>query len=165
MKGGFGGATILLALIAVAPGGAADAPVAWREWDEGIRAAEELDRPILVEVCTRWSGPCKRMERSLYSRNEVREYVNRTFIAIRLDAEGASPVRYGSRRFTHRSLAAHFRVAGYPTLLFLRPDGEHLISVPGPVEADHFLPLLRYVGEGHLERGLSWDEFRARRRR
>jgi thioredoxin-related protein len=165
MRGRSGARAIFLAGLAVlGPGPAGGAAIAWRAWDEGLQAARQLDRPILVDVCTRWSRACKRMERHVYSRGDVREYLGRAFVAVRLDAEAEAPARYGGRRFTQRSLASHFRVSAYPTTVFLRADGRHLISVPGYVEADRFLKVLRYVGEGHLERGLGWEEFQAQPR-
>lgn len=158
-------ASVLVTLAGLASGGAAEAQVSWREWDDGLQEARQLERPVLVDVCTRWSGPCRRMERNVYTRSEVREYLRRVFVSVRLDADATTPARYEGRRFTQRTLAAHFRVAAYPTTVFLRSDGEHLVSVPGYIEPDQFVQLLRYVGEGHLERGITWDEFRARQRR
>ena len=38
------------------------------------------------------------------------------------------------------------------------------MSVPGYVEADRFMLLLRYVNEGHLEAGVPFQEFMKRSR-
>lgn len=134
----------------------------WRGWDEGLKQARERKRVVLVDVHTGWCGWCKRMERDVYARPEVREYLGRKFVTVKLDAEGAEPARYENRDFTSRSLAARFNVTGYPTTLFLRANGEHLISVPGYVPADRFLLVLRYIGDGYMDRGVTWEDFRAR---
>ncbi len=157
-------ALLLLSALA-APGRAGDSEVAWKSWDAGLREARQLKRPVLVDVYTQWCGWCKRMDRDVYARPELRDYLNSKFVTIKLDAEAAGPASYDGRSYTARSLAARFRVTGYPTTLFLRSTGEHLVNVPGYVPADKFLLVLRYIGDGHMDRGVSWEDFRARQAR
>lgn len=148
--------------LAVAPiAQAADPPIAWRGWDAGLQEAKRLNRPVLVDVYTQWCGWCKRMDRDVYSRREVREYLGSNFVTVKIDAESSDPARYDGRSYTLRSLAGFFRVTGYPTTLFLKANGEHLVNVPGYVEADKFLLVLRYIGDGHLDRGETWEDYKA----
>ena len=99
------------------------------------------------------------MDRDVYAREDVRRYLAERFVAIKLDAESSASVSYDGRRLTAKSLASQFRVSGYPTTIFLRADGTHLANVPGYVPADRFLLLLRFVGDGHAERGESFADF------
>ena len=160
-------ALLLLFLAAAGRPSAAAAPgsLAWRGWDEGLREARERKRPVLVDVYTQWCGWCKRMDRDVYASPEVRDYLSRRFVTVKLDAEAAGPARYEDRDFTYRSLAGRFHVTGYPTTLFLRANGEQIISAPGYIPADRFLLVLRYIGEGALDRGITWEDFRARQTR
>lgn len=153
--------TIAVFLASLAPIGTASAGgrSLWRDWNTGLKEAGASGRPILVDVYTEWCGWCKRMERDVYQRGDVRDYLARRFVTVKIDAEAAAPARYQGKTYTSRSLAARFRVSGYPTTIFLRSDGEHLANVPGYVPADRFLLLLRYIGDGHLDRGESFDEF------
>lgn len=151
----------LFLAVAVPTARAADSPIAWREWDAGLQEAKRLDRPVLVDVYTQWCGWCKRMDRDVYARPEVREYLGDKFVTVKVDAESSNPARYDGRAYTSRSLAGYFRVTGYPTTLFLRANGEHLVNVPGYVPADKFLLVLRYIGDGHLDRGETWEEYKA----
>lgn len=131
----------------------------WLDWDAGLKQAMASHRPVLVDVYTEWCGWCKRMDRDVYARPEVRDYLARRFVTVRLDAESSTAASYQGREQNGRMLAAHFRVSGYPTTVFLRENGEHMVNVPGYVPADRFLLLLRYVGDGHLERGESFESF------
>jgi thioredoxin-related protein len=131
----------------------------WRGWDQGLREANASQRPVLVDVYTDWCGWCKRMDRDVYSRSDIREYLSRRFVTVKLNAESPASAKYQGKTFTSRSLAARFRVNGYPTTIFLRPGGEHLANVPGYLDGDRFLLLLHYVGDGHLDRGVTFDEF------
>ena len=132
---------------------------AWRAWDAGMRDAGASKRYVMVDVYTDWCGWCKRMDRDVFSRPDVHDYLSKKFVTIRLNAESAEAARYEGREFTSRTLASRFRVTGYPTTIFLRPNGEHLANVPGYIPADRFLLLLRYIGDGHLDRGVTFDEF------
>jgi len=154
---------MLAALLSLVPGFASAsggrAELKWTSWDQGLKTAAASKRPMLVDVYTDRCGWCRRMDHDVYSRDDVREYLSRHFVAVRLDAESPSAVSYDSRRYTESSLAARFRVSGYPTTIFLKPNGEHLVNVPGYVQADRFLLLLQYIGDGNLERGESFDDF------
>jgi len=151
---------LALPLVAAATDAAPTTPgLAWRAWDRGLEESRQNGRPVLVDVYTDWCGWCRRMERDVYTRDDVRDYLSRRFVVVRLDAEAKDEATYEGKMYTSRSLAERFRVTGYPTTIFLRANGEHLVNVPGYVPADRFLQLLRYVGDGAMDRGQSFDEF------
>jgi thioredoxin-related protein len=151
---------MLLALTLPASAGAAAPGPAWRTWDRGIAEARTTGRPVLVDVYTDWCGWCRRMEADVYARPDVRDYLARKFVTVKLDAEAEDPARFEGHSFTSRSLAARFNVSGYPTTIFLAPGGDHhLVNVPGYVDAQQFLLVLRYIGDGHMDRGVTFQEF------
>jgi len=151
--------TPLRTAAAAAPASAPAAGVAWRGWDRGLEEARATGRPVLVDVYTDWCGWCRRMKADVYSRPEVRDYLEDHFVLIELNAEASDPARYEGRAYTSRSLAARFGVSGYPTTVFLRPGGDHLVSVPGYHKPAEFLQVLHYVGDGYVDRGVSFQEF------
>jgi thioredoxin-related protein len=149
---------LLAAALALIPPSPAAQP-AWRTWDAGLAAAKSSGKPVLVDVYTDWCGWCKRMDKDVYSRSDVREILDRHFVSVKLNAESSSLAAYQGRSKSFRSLASGFGVSGYPTTVFLKSNGEHLVNVPGYVPADRFKLMLRYIGEGHLDRGVSWTTF------
>jgi len=149
------GATLLLGLGAPAH---ALGPT-WKDWNSGLKEAATAGRPVLVDVYTDWCTWCKRMDQDVYTRPEVREYLSQHFVTVKLNAEYSTAARYDGKQYTSRTLAERFRVSGYPTTIFLRPDGNHIANVPGYVPADRFLLLLHYIGDGHMDRGVSYDDF------
>src|SRR5205823_6065945 len=88
-------------------------PLTWRTWDAGLREASGAKRPILVDVYTNWCGWCKRMDRDVYSRADVQDYLSRRFVLIKLNAEAPDAAAYEGPVYTSRSLAARFRVSGF----------------------------------------------------
>lgn len=152
----------ILLLVVAPPAHSGTAPLSWRDWDAGVKEARRQKRIVLVDVYTDWCGWCKRMERDVYSRPEVRDYLQRTFVTVKLDAEADTPGLYQGKATTWRSLAAQFGVSGYPTTVFLRPQGDYITRVPGYVPAERFLDVLRYIGDGHLDRGVSFEDYLSR---
>ena len=114
---------------------------------------------MIVDVYTDWCGWCKRMDRDTYARAEVSDYLNRHFVMVRLNAESNERVSYGGRELTARSLAGGFQVTGYPTTIFLRASGEHMVNVPGYLPPDKFMKLVRFIGDGAMDRGVKWEEY------
>jgi thioredoxin-related protein len=155
-------AALTLSLLAGSAAGttSGDPPVVrWQGWDAGLKDAAKVQRPVLIDVYTGWCGWCKRMDRDVYARADVRDYLAKRFVTVKLDAEASDAGVYDGKTYTSATLAGKFRVTGYPTTIFLRSNGDHLVNVPGYVPADRFLLLLRYIGEGAMDRNVSFDDF------
>lgn len=150
-------AALLIPAFAAPAGAAGDAD--WRGWDQGLAEAKSKNKPVLVDVYTDWCGWCRRMDRDVYARDDVRASLDKRFVTVKLNAEAGDPATYRGREFTSRSLASGFRVTGYPTTIFLRPNGDHIVNVPGYIPADRFLLLLEFIGDGHMDRGVDFQEF------
>lgn len=148
-------ALLLSTLFAAVPAGATE----WKSWNAGLAAASASRRPVIVDVYTDWCRWCKQMDRDVYARADVSQYLAQHFVTVRLDAEGGELVSWQGRNMSARALASSFDVSGYPTTIFLSSSGEHLVNVPGYIEPGRFLLLLRYIGDGHMERGVSWDDY------
>jgi len=151
-------ATLAALLSLAAPVFAAEG-AEWLEWNQGLAEAKSKDKPVLVDVYTDWCGWCRRMDREVYSRADVRASLAKRFVTVKLNAEADDAASYRGKDFTSRSLASGFRVTGYPTTVFLRANGDHIVNVPGYIPADRFLILLEYIGDGHLDRGVDFQEF------
>jgi len=148
----------LVLLLGAGPVRAAD-DASWRDWNQGLAEAEAQGKPVLVNVYTDWCGWCRRMDREVYARDDVKASLAKRFVTVKLNAEANDAATYRGKDFTSRSLASGFRVTGYPTTIFLRANGEHIVNVPGYIPADRFLILLQYIGDGHLDRGVDFQEF------
>lgn len=125
---------------------------AWRSWDDGLKEAARLRRPVLVDVYTDWCGWCKRMDRDVYARADVQDVLARRYVLVKLNAESQARVRWEGREMTSRALAARLGVTGYPNTTFLDADGRKLGGVPGYVPAPRFLELLRTVADDQSKR-------------
>ena len=131
----------------------------WKDWNSGLKEASAAGKPVLVDIYTDWCTWCKRMDQDVYARPEVKQYLAEHFVTVKLNAEYSTAASYEGKSYTSRTLAQRFRVNGYPTTIFLRANGSHIANVPGYVPADRFLLLLRYIGDGAMDRGVSFDDF------
>ena len=100
---------------------AARQPIDWRPWgEEAFALARKLDRPILLDVGATWCGWCNRMDRESYTRPEVAGFINRNFIAVKVDYD-ADP-KFSAR--LERAQAVLNLPAGLPLTGFITPAGK-----------------------------------------
>src|SRR5262249_48666040 len=108
----------------------------WFGWNQGAAEAAASKRPILVDVYTDWCGWCKRMDRDVYSREDVRGYLKRYFVVVKLDAESTDEANYGGRPPPARGVPQRRR-GGAPPPTFFRPaTGAHSASGPAYFPGD-----------------------------
>jgi uncharacterized protein len=92
--------------------------VKWREWgSEAFQEAQQQDKLIVVFLTAFWCGYCQRMDETSLSNDEVQALLNAFFIPIRVE-ESQRP-----------DVDLRYNQDGWPTIAFLTPAGEHLLSV------------------------------------
>jgi len=123
-------------------------------FDDALKAAQEQNKKVIVDVYTDWCGWCKKMDRDSYSNKDIKELINDDFIYVKLDAESYSVVHYRGKSYTGVELAAFFEVSGYPTHVFLEPDSKviefkydkyNMNNLPGYFNASDFKKVLEYM--------------------
>ncbi len=98
-----------------------------------LTKAKTEKKLIFLDAYTSWCGPCKLMERNVFTDTNVAEYYNKNFINAHFDMEkGEGP-----------SLAAKYGIRSYPTLLFLNGEGEIVGKELGYIKTEEFLELGR----------------------
>lgn len=117
-----------------------------------IETAAEQDTPILVEIYAPWCPWCRRMQKEVYGNKEVKSYLKKHFTYARLNGD----VEKGQHQFEDQTLnssqlASTLGARGYPTTVFLRPDGTSIGVLPGFIDRSTFLQVLQYVGSDAYE--------------
>ncbi len=95
-------------------------PVQWREWGpEAFRAAQEQDKPVLLDIGAVWCHWCHVMDRESYEDAETARLINEHFIAVKVDRDERPDVdaRYQA------AVAAISGQGGWPLTAFLTPEG------------------------------------------
>lgn len=94
-----------------------------------LEKAKAEHKIVFLDVYTTWCGPCKQMAANLFPTKEAGTLYNKHFVNYKIDAEKGEGIE----------VAARYNVAGYPTNLFLRPDGSVVYTVMGAGDLPWFL--------------------------
>ena len=106
-------------------------------WKELLKKAAKEDKLIFVDAYAVWCGPCKKMDRDVFSKKEVGDYYNAKFVNAKIDMEKGEGI----------GLARDFGVMAYPTLLFVNSEGKVVHRSVGY----HTTDLLLELGEAALD--------------
>ena len=128
-------------------------------FEEGLAKAKALNKMVLINIYIESDIWCSKME-SVYSNDAVKSLVNSNFIYVKLNGQGNEKYNYNGKQLVASELAKHFGVTGYPTHVFLNPDGslikfkyngEMTSSFPGYVEAADFEKILKYFANNQFK--------------
>ena len=98
---------------------------------DALARAERRDKLVMIDFFTTWCAPCKKMDRETWTDPAVRAWLRREVVPLKVDAE------------VQTALAEHYAVDGYPTILFVRPDGRVRGRIVGFMAPERFLPTAR----------------------
>jgi thioredoxin-related protein len=91
------------------------------------------------------------MEAESFSRPEVVQSLNGRFIPIRANVD------------KEKKIASNYFVRTLPTSWFLESDGSKITSIPGYVDPDTFLVILKYIASSSYKRMTLKEFFNSQR--
>ena len=98
-------------------------------WEEMLARAKQENKVVFIDFYTSWCGPCKMMEKEVFSQKKVGDYYNQNFICYQIDAEkGEGPV-----------LTKKYKVTAFPTFLYLNGEGQVVYQFSGAWDCKAFL--------------------------
>ena len=105
---------------------------------QALAKAKAEGKPLFVDFYAVWCGPCKKMEKQIFTQPEVGEYFNKHFVAIQLDAEKPENV----------DVAKTYKVEAFPTLGIFDGEGKALSINVGYMNAQELMAMAKTaVGE------------------
>jgi thiol:disulfide interchange protein len=100
--------------------------------DEAKALAKKSNKLIFIDCYTTWCGPCKAMDKNIFSQEKVGSVFNGKFINVKLDMENDAD---------GKKVATDYRVNSYPTLLFMDKDGTLKKRAIGMKSADDLIAI------------------------
>ena len=89
--------------------------VDWHEWgSEAFETAERTGKPVLCSLTAPWCEWCHRMDVESYSDPKLAANIGERFVPVRVDVDRRPRIR------------ERYNMGGFPTTVFLTPDGEVL---------------------------------------
>ena len=90
-------------------------------WAQILKKAKAENKIIFFDAYTTWCGPCKLLQKNVFTRPDVAEVFNKHFVNVKVDMEsGEGPM-----------LAEKYPLQGYPTLFFIDGSGNVVKEVIG----------------------------------
>lgn len=147
----------------------------WISLNEAAEKMEEEPKKVLVDVYTKWCGPCKIMNKTTFQDPKVVEYINKNYYAVKFDAESPETVEFKGKVFknegydpnkrgrnsTHDLTKAIAPVNGriaYPTVVYMDENFQILAPVQGLQRTNQIMPVLAYFAEDAYKEQ-TWEEY------
>ncbi|CCH51648.1 Thioredoxin domain protein [Fibrisoma limi BUZ 3] len=104
-------------------------------WKEVLKRAKAEKKVIFLDAYASWCGPCKLLQKKVFTQKEVGDYFNGKFINVKMDMEkGEGP-----------ALSQVYPLEAYPTLLFIDGNGRVLKKVIGYQSPENLLSIGKSV--------------------
>jgi thiol:disulfide interchange protein len=100
--------------------------------DQAFAKAQETNRIVFVDVYTVWCSWCKKLEQETFQDPSFKQ-VAQKFVLLKVDAEKEYDFAY------------KYKVRAYPTMLFLKANGEEKHRVLGYLSAEELVPIMESV--------------------
>lgn len=109
---------------------AADAQVRFLDssTDAVRKEAIAQDKLVFIDLYATWCGPCKAMERDVFSKKEVGDFMDEYFVAAKYDID----------KPTGKALAGKHGIRSIPTYLVFNTEGDLLGKITGSMPAEEF---------------------------
>lgn len=94
-----------------------------------LSQAQKTNKLVFIDCYTSWCGPCKMMDKLVFTNDTVANFFNKTFINYKMDMEkGEGP-----------GVAVQYKVTSYPTYLFLDGAGKVIHRSGGRMPVADFI--------------------------
>lgn len=104
-------------------------------WDEVLKLAKKENKMVFLDISASWCGPCKMLKANTFPNQEVGKFYNANFINVAVDGEKGEGV----------TLARKYKISGYPSLLFINPEGKIIAQTAGYRNPEQFIELGKQI--------------------
>jgi len=166
---------VLFALLMPFVSSAQEKTINWISIEEAQEKVKEEPRKILMDVYTKWCGPCKMMMRNTFSNADVIEYINANYYAVKFYAESPEALTFKGVEYTNPNYDAnkkgrngvhqftrYMRVSAYPTIVYLDEGLNFLTGDKGYKTASQIELMLKFFAEEeykNIKTQEEWTEF------
>jgi thioredoxin-related protein len=112
--------------------------IAWREdLEAALNEARKSDKVVMIDVFTDWCGWCDKLDQEVYTDPGVIA-LSGNFVNLKINPE---------KEARAAEFLKQFKVNGYPTILFIEPDGALVNRIGGYLEAGPFADRMKTTGD------------------
>ena len=114
-----------------------------------VAKAKKEKKLVFIDAYAVWCGPCKMMEKNVFTKKSVGDFYNKNFVNARIDMEKGEGLE----------VAKKFGIRSYPTYLFLNGDGELVAQNYGYMEESVFLAMAQDINSPNNKKGSLKERF------
>ena len=130
--------------------------IQWLTLEELQKANGSLQKPVLIDIYTHWCGWCKAMDKDTYNNDEVVNYINDHYYAVKFDAESKDSILFNGKKYGYNPVYHINELAlylaggdiGFPTTVFLPSVSAQPAPLSGYLKPAELEPPLKYFGDG-----------------
>jgi thioredoxin-related protein len=95
-------------------------------WPEILQKAKSESKYIFIDAFATWCIPCRRMDQTVYVDTAISTYINSQFISVKIqmDTTGQDSPFIKSWRKDASTIKQKYKIASFPSFIFLTPNGE-----------------------------------------
>ena len=150
--------TVMCNTRAIAQHSGAKEGIRWMNWEEVQSALQKEKKPVIVDVYTTWCHWCKVMDKKTFSKQEVIDYINKNYYAVKFDAEHKNPISFKGKEYPFYSRGRRGVNAlaiellrgqlSFPTIMYLDPDLNTILISPGYKTPKMLKKEMKFVSTG-----------------
>ncbi|WP_186826920.1 thioredoxin family protein [Seonamhaeicola algicola] len=132
----------------------------WLTLEQAVELQKKTPKKIMMDVYTNWCGPCKMLDRNTFQNQQVANYVNEHYYAVKFNAEGNDQITFDGKTFSNpnynpananrrnspHELSRYFQIQAYPTIVFLDEEGKLIFPLKGyktPPQLELYLKMFK----------------------
>ena len=140
--------------------------------EEALEAQTLIPKPIVIDVYTKWCGPCKMLDQNTFNDPRVKKYMYENYYPVKFDAESADTIRFASNIFTNpdyvpnqpgrngvHQFTSYLSVNAYPTLFFMDKEAKPVGPLSGYRTPAQIEIYLKYFAEEKYNTIRTQEEF------
>lgn len=151
--------------------------VKWMTLEQAIAAQQEKPKKIFIDFYANWCGPCKIMDKNTYGHQEIANFLNENYYAVKFDAEGKESVTVFGRRFSNPEFSSgkkrnsmhdftkFMNVNSVPSIVFLDEQSMPITNINGFLTAKELDPYLRIISSDEYKKFKSRAEWESYQRK
>lgn len=163
----------LSALLAVV--GYAQSPkVSWVSLEEALRLQKKEPKKIIIDVFVNWCRPCEYFQKYTLENQQVVDYINKNFYAVKFNAESNESIEYkgtlflnpfydASKEHSHNSMhefAKYLMIDSYPTVVFMDEASNFILPLVGVHEPEVMVFFLKLIATDSYKNYTSSEQLK-----